>query len=92
MSLPLIESDVTEALDFHPELPCEHREHPTGKYGHAGPAKYLIRRFPHCEGGPDLLLICEGAWNHAGVKGLRCNECGILCTRDEAWVIVEVLQ
>lgn len=92
MSLPLIESDVTEVLDFNPELPCEHHEHPSGMYGHSGPAKYLIRRFPHCPGGPGLILLCEGAWNHAGTYGLRCYECWHHCERDESWQIVEVLQ
>lgn len=81
--------DIIEALDFTPELPCEHPSHNTHGW-HAGPAKFLISRAGHCGPLPNM-LICEAGF--LGSDFLRCNDCGFApIPRDETWRIVEVLR
>jgi hypothetical protein len=79
--------DVIEALDFNIELPCEHSQHHLGKWGHGGPAYYLIRALSPCgcEGSTEL-LICKGAYEDA--TPITCFICFDVQPKEKCWIIL----
>lgn len=83
--------DISELVDMESEPGCEHPDHPTGRWGHSGPAWALVRRRPACGCKTGTLLVCKGSWDTAGVFGFLCRMCGRTFSRDEGWQLVSVL-
>lgn len=82
--------DLTEIeqLDFTPDIPCEHSQHPAGIFGHEGPAEYLVRCAAPCGCPPptDYFYICKGGYHDP--SPIRCESCQELFSTSEVWHIV----
>lgn len=78
-----------EALDFDPELPCEHSGHEAG-HDPASPGRFLVScsDCPECASPGREYILCESGWQRMGRIGVRCL-CGFARDRDE-WVTILV--
>lgn len=91
VSATRIDTDLQtiEHLDFEPVIPCGHGQHATH---HAGdePAAYIVESICFCE--VSRYPLCSEGWRLAGMRGVRCPDCGLRATRDAMMRIVEVLR
>lgn len=57
-----IDSQTIDHLDFAPALPCEHYQHPSGRYGHTGPGWALIETATcrTCDLPGEQAVVCKG--------------------------------
>ena len=76
-----------EHLDFDPEIPCDHPQHPSGLYGHDGPGWALIEVIHPCFEGLRR-IICEGGWANACIAGTLCPVCHKHLSREQTWRII----
>ncbi|MBK7564428.1 MAG: hypothetical protein IPI21_09115 [Propionivibrio sp.] len=51
-----------EHLDFEPEVPCEHPQHPLGEMGHSGPAWALVEVIHLCASPSRTLVLLPWGW------------------------------
>lgn len=79
--------EIIESLDFDIEIPCEHSQHQTGQWGHAGPAYYYIKALSPCGcEGEHRLLICKGAYDDPAP--ITCFECGDVQPKEQCWIVL----
>lgn len=64
-----------EHLDFEPELPREHTQHPMGWHGHSGPGWALIERRCQC-GYHHRIVVCHGWWERT-VREWTSGQCRV---------------
>ena len=79
-----------EHLDFEPEVPCEHSQHASGRYGHHGPGWALVELDCPCGRG-GRYVACRSWWLLLCSSG-RAPRCGICGTRATVGVTLRIVQ
>ena len=79
-----------EHLDFEPEVPCEHSQHASGRYGHHGPGWALVELDCPCGRG-GRYVACRSWWLLLCSSG-RAPRCGICGTRATVGVTLRIVR
>jgi hypothetical protein len=79
-TVPTIDDQVLDDLDFDPALPCESVTHK--ELGHSGIAEWVVTLKPHCECPATTLLACDGCLSYwltlTETRGWIHDRCGRL--------------
>ena len=74
-----LDPQTIDHLDFAPDLPCEHPQHPSGHFGHTGPGWALIETSEclTCGEPSEQAVVCKGWFDYIlATNDGECPTCG----------------